>query len=231
MKVRDVGINLTCRDCGRQFVFTEGEQEFYDRMRFTYPGRCRECRSSKEKQNGHLTCSECGIKLPKEATVYCETCLSNLQPVNLTCSQCGVRQGGDAFLYCEPCFKQIHIDSERKIEKYKRAASAVESKLQAMECQNEELQRSLYEAKQYITELELKVKNLSQDLDKAYQFHIASGWLKPVLESMAQRLRALEQAEQETESSLATAVQKLDEMRHTGSLWKMISRHIRPLRR
>ena len=36
--------------------------------------------------------------------------------------------------------------------------------------------------------------------------------------------------EQETESSLATAVQKLDEMRHNGSLWKMISRHIRPLR-
>jgi septal ring factor EnvC (AmiA/AmiB activator) len=167
----------------------------------------------------------------RRTTVYCETCLSNLQPVNLSCSQCEVRQEGDTLLYCETCFKQIHIDSERIIGKYKRAASAAESKLQVTEYQNEELQRSLYEAKQYITELELKIKNLSQDLDKAYQFHIASGWLKPVLENMAQRLRALEQAEQETESSLATAVQKLDEMKHNGSLWKMLSRHIRPLRR
>ena len=134
-------------------------------------------------------------------------------------------------LYCETCFKQINLDSERKIEKYKRAASVLESKLQTTECQNEELQKSLYEAKQYVAELELKVKNLSQDLDRAYQFHIASGWLKPVLENMSKRLRALEQAEQDTESSLAIAVHKLDEMSHNGSLWKMIKHHIRPLRR
>ena len=34
VKVRDAGVKLTCRDCGRQFLFTEGEQEFYERMGF-----------------------------------------------------------------------------------------------------------------------------------------------------------------------------------------------------
>ena len=231
MKVREACINLTCRDCGKEFVFTEGEQDFYERMGFTYPSRCRECRSSKEKQNGHLACLDCGIKLPKDAAVYCETCLSHRQSVSLTCSQCGVDQEAGTHLYCETCCNQIHLDSERKVEKYKRVTSATELRLETTECQNEELQRSLYESKQHVAELELRVKNLSQDLDKAYQFHIASGWLKPVLENMTKRLRALEQAEQETESSLATAVCKLDEMSHNGSLWKMISRHIRPLRR
>ena len=231
VKVRDAGVKLTCRDCGRQFVFTEGEQEFYERMGFTPPIRCRECRSNKEKQNGHSTCSECGIKLPKSATVYCETCLKSRQTVYLSCSQCGTEQRGDTLLYCETCLTQVQIDSERKIEKYKKTARAAELKLQAAESQNEELQRSLYETKQQITELELKVKNLSQDLEKAYRFHVASGWLKPALENIAGRLKALEQVEQETKFSVATVVHQMQEMSQNGSLWKMIKHHIRPHRK
>ena len=175
MKVREACINLICRDCGKEFVFTEGEQDFYERMGFTYPSRCREGRASEEKQNGHLTCADCGIKLPKDATVYCETCLSHRQPASVTCTQCGVTQETGTQLYCETCFNQIKLEAERKIEKFKRATSATEMKLETAEQQNEELQRSLYEAKQHIAELELKVKNLGQDLDKAYQFPESDG--------------------------------------------------------
>src|SRR5439155_11757291 len=36
---------LTCRDCGRGFAFTRGEQEFYATRGFTNePGRCPDCR-------------------------------------------------------------------------------------------------------------------------------------------------------------------------------------------
>ena len=39
--------NLTCRDCGRTFVFTAGEQEFHDQKGFTNtPGRCPDCRAA-----------------------------------------------------------------------------------------------------------------------------------------------------------------------------------------
>ena len=44
---------LSCRDCGRQFVFTSGEQEFYQSRGLTNkPGRCPECRSARKSQRG-----------------------------------------------------------------------------------------------------------------------------------------------------------------------------------
>ncbi len=37
---------IICRDCGRQFVFTVGEQEFFTQKGFTNdPSRCPECRA------------------------------------------------------------------------------------------------------------------------------------------------------------------------------------------
>src|SRR5437764_4381563 len=42
---------LTCRDCGQEFVFTSGEQDFYASKGFTNePSRCPECRSSRKVQ-------------------------------------------------------------------------------------------------------------------------------------------------------------------------------------
>jgi CxxC-x17-CxxC domain-containing protein len=44
---------LTCRDCGRTFTFTAGEQEFYATRGFTNePGRCPECRSAHKAARG-----------------------------------------------------------------------------------------------------------------------------------------------------------------------------------
>lgn len=41
---------LKCKDCGSDFVFTVGEQEFYAEKGFTNePTRCKECRQ-KNKQ-------------------------------------------------------------------------------------------------------------------------------------------------------------------------------------
>ena len=37
--------NLTCKDCGNEFVFTAGEQEFYAEKGFVNePQRCKACR-------------------------------------------------------------------------------------------------------------------------------------------------------------------------------------------
>jgi len=227
VKVRDAGVKLTCRDCGRQFLFTEGEHEFYERMGFNHPSRCRDCRSIKEKQNGHLNCTECGVKLQNGASVYCEQCLRSLQLVHFSCSQCGATQGDDTLVYCATCFKKAQLDAERQIEKYKKAASAAESKLQAAESGNEELQMALYEAKQRIAELELKAENLNQDLEKAYHFQVASGWLKPALNDLAERLKALEQTERETSTSLAAAIHKVQAICRDTSLWQVMKRSLK----
>ena len=44
--------NLVCRDCGKDFVFTEGEQAFYKEKGFdNEPVRCVECRRARKAQN------------------------------------------------------------------------------------------------------------------------------------------------------------------------------------
>lgn len=45
--------NLVCEDCGKEFVFTEGEQEFYKEKGFeNEPKRCPDCRKSRKQQKG-----------------------------------------------------------------------------------------------------------------------------------------------------------------------------------
>ena len=63
---------LTCKDCGKEFIFTAGEQEFYDSRGFVNePQRCKECRVTRknaiksEREMYTATCASCG----KEAVV------------------------------------------------------------------------------------------------------------------------------------------------------------------
>ena len=42
---------LTCKDCGAEFIFTEGEQAFYKEKGFeNEPQRCSDCRKSRKQQ-------------------------------------------------------------------------------------------------------------------------------------------------------------------------------------
>ena len=79
---------LTCRDCGAEFVFTAGEQEFYAEKGFQHePVRCRDCRMARKRQRNDgpremytVTCSACGKEAevpfrPREdRPVYCREC-------------------------------------------------------------------------------------------------------------------------------------------------------------
>lgn len=137
---KDGDINLTCRQCGREFMFTKGEQEFYEMKGFTSPSRCQECRSTKQSQPHHLVCSQCGTELEKRTAIYCTACLAS-----------------------------VHLEFELKIKQSQKAASAAHTKLLASESQKAELAESLRQNEQLVAELELKVNSLNQDLDKAYQ--------------------------------------------------------------
>ena len=42
---------IVCRDCGKEFLFTEGEQAFYKEKGFdNEPVRCIACRRAKKEQ-------------------------------------------------------------------------------------------------------------------------------------------------------------------------------------
>lgn len=41
---------IVCKDCGKEFVFTVGEQEFYAEKGFqNEPVRCKECRQTRKE--------------------------------------------------------------------------------------------------------------------------------------------------------------------------------------
>ena len=87
---------LTCRDCGQDFTFSAGEQEFYASRGLTNaPGRCPSCRaarrggqsssaprsrSNSNTEHYETTCATCGRPtsvpfIPREdRPVYCSEC-------------------------------------------------------------------------------------------------------------------------------------------------------------
>lgn len=46
---------IVCKDCGKEFVFTVREQEFYKEKGFTNePVRCKECRDKKKAERNNF---------------------------------------------------------------------------------------------------------------------------------------------------------------------------------
>jgi hypothetical protein len=41
---------LVCRECGGEFTFTTGEQEFFTERGFSEPIRCKSCRDARKAQ-------------------------------------------------------------------------------------------------------------------------------------------------------------------------------------
>ena len=81
---------LVCRDCGAEFVFTAGEQEFYAEKGFqNEPTRCKECRTARKasranapRESYETVCAACGKPttvpfVPKsDRPIYCSECFA-----------------------------------------------------------------------------------------------------------------------------------------------------------
>lgn len=64
---------LTCRDCGQEFTFTAGEQEFFATKGLTNaPSRCPECR--KARKNGASSNSRPRGGTGEQYDAICATC-------------------------------------------------------------------------------------------------------------------------------------------------------------
>lgn len=83
---------LICKECGEEFVFTAGEQEFYAEKGFqNKPQRCKKCRDARKastrpaREMFPITCSKCGAadEVPFEPKgdrpVYCKSCLDEMR--------------------------------------------------------------------------------------------------------------------------------------------------------
>jgi len=82
---------LVCKDCGKEFIFSAGEQAFYAEKGFqNEPTRCKDCRNARKatRNNGgngeremfETVCAECGKPtrvpfVPKsDRPIYCSEC-------------------------------------------------------------------------------------------------------------------------------------------------------------
>lgn len=91
---------LNCVDCGRAFIFTANEQDFFASKGFANkPSRCGDCRAARKAATGgrggaysanrremfKATCSQCGgiAEVPfqprGDKPVYCRDCFSSRQ--------------------------------------------------------------------------------------------------------------------------------------------------------
>ena len=94
---------LNCVDCGREFVFSSGEQRFYEQKGFqNKPNRCQDCRQARKAQrnsNGGGGGGERGGGGGRPREMF-----------TATCSQCGgvaevpFNPRGDKPVYCRDCF-------------------------------------------------------------------------------------------------------------------------------
>jgi CxxC-x17-CxxC domain-containing protein len=92
--------NILCKECGRSFVFTVRDQQFYAEKGFqNEPQRCRDCRQNRKgqaagsgqstgapRQSYEAVCAECGTATtvpfrPRgDRPVYCRGCFTAHQP-------------------------------------------------------------------------------------------------------------------------------------------------------
>jgi len=198
--LKDTGLKLTCRRCGKEFVLSRAEQEFYEMKGFTLPTHCKACRSAKQAQpqSSRLACARCGTELDKEASVYCATCLES-----------------------------ANLEIEQKAKQIQMAASAMRTRLEATEVQKAELAEALRQKEQLVAELESKVESLSQDLDKVQQFYAASGWLEPVLTEIQRKLEDLEHTQREINQKMLQTIRIMQERYENVSLLEIIKRNLR----
>ena len=80
---------LICEDCGVEFIFTSGEQEFYaEKGLINKPKRCPDCRKKRRLNNRKkmydVVCAKCGAntKVPFKPIigkdVYCKECFKQM---------------------------------------------------------------------------------------------------------------------------------------------------------
>jgi CxxC-x17-CxxC domain-containing protein len=102
---------ITCRDCGMDFVFTAGEQEFYASKGFVNePTRCPSCRQTR-KASMNAGGAMRDDRAPRAAMASAGT--RERVTYKTTCANCGQETTvpfvprGTKPVYCSNCFDQM----------------------------------------------------------------------------------------------------------------------------
>jgi len=88
-------LNIECVSCGKEFVWTAGEQEYYAEKEFSQPKRCRDCREERKRNQEN---SKGGEVVQTRHTAICDECGEEttvpFKP-----------EKGRGKIYCKKCFR------------------------------------------------------------------------------------------------------------------------------
>ena len=200
---KEEDITIKCRQCGKEFLFSKAEQEFYKEKGYNTPRRCKECRTTEKTQPVHLNCSRCGTELEEDVSVYCDTCLSNTE-----------------------------LESELKSRKTQEELEQVHARLTAIESENAELNEALDQEKTLVSELEQNINMLNNELEKVNKLHSTlSKWFRPALgeieEKLGDRLEGLERGQNRINERMLQLAQRVHEMHENTTLLDIIKQSFR----
>ena len=98
---------LQCLDCKNEFIFTAGEQEFYEKKGFReIPKRCKPCREARKarrsdggERNAAPQQNDRGARPPREREMFDAVCASCGAPARVP-----FRPASGRPVYCRECY-------------------------------------------------------------------------------------------------------------------------------
>jgi DNA repair exonuclease SbcCD ATPase subunit len=219
-------ITLKCHQCGKDFVFSVSEQEFFKQKGFVAPQHCKVCRTNRKSLSPQL-CSTCGLEIPRGQAVYCSVCLSGVQleyELNAKNLQRQLDESKAALISLENNRAQETASFKSRITSLENENSGLvkeaESRLAAAASEHakllneaesrtkyleSEINRLIEVVKQKETEisgLEQRLKDTECELDKSLKHRAALERLEPALTNMKDRLNTIEQSQKSIENNL-----------------------------
>jgi len=92
---------LTCADCGREFLFSADDQEFFASRGYLEPKRCRGCRANRRSDGGQQRPEGDPVaRAPRQ--LYDAVCANCGRPTQVPFQPRGTRP-----VYCRDCFQTM----------------------------------------------------------------------------------------------------------------------------
>jgi hypothetical protein len=211
----ELEMTLTCRQCGKQFIFSQSEHEFYQQKGFTLPKHCKECRSTRRTQTP-LVCSKCGKKVDTVSDLCCLSCVENMRlefeleakksketleavGAKLSAAEAEKVQLVDTmnanFATIESEKVQLVNEAEAKIstlenEKIKLLQEA-ENRLSTIASEKASLASLLEQEIQTAADMKEKFSKACSELEKAIKYRATLDYLEPALSDIRTNLEVL----------------------------------------
>lgn len=162
---------LVCRECRREFRFSQAERQFYEQKGFSEPTRCPDCRKARRWITEPRYCSKCRTEMASTQPAYCSQCLENAR-LELELKLRTLEREAAASKASDGVIKDSLGQLEQDVSQKEAQISALVEELKGVRLSNEELRAQLEEIKardldltQSLRDRECRIGELTRELE------------------------------------------------------------------